>query len=74
MTLDIEGVVDRCMGDEESLGLGLGFEPMLLAFSSSDWQVRVLNSVVHSKPARPMQISQIQLIQSGSLRRQAVQS
>ena len=34
--------------------------------------MRVLNPVVLPKPARPVQMPQIQLIQSGSVRRQAV--
>ena len=39
MTLDVEGVVDRRVDAEKSLGRGLRFEPLLLAFSSSDRQV-----------------------------------
>jgi hypothetical protein len=46
----------------------LGFEPLLLAFSSSDRKVGILNSVVLPKPAGSMKVTQIQLIQSGSVR------
>ncbi len=46
MTLDVEGVVDRGVGGEEALGGSLGLEALLLAFSSSDRQVRVLDPVV----------------------------
>jgi hypothetical protein len=50
----------------------LGFEPLLLPFSSSDRQVGVLNPVVLPEPARPVQMPQTQLIHSCSVRRQAV--
>jgi hypothetical protein len=45
---------------------------MLLAFSSSDRQVGVLNPVVLLKPAGSMQMPQIQLIRSSSIRRLAI--
>ena len=64
MALDVEGVVNRRVGGEESLGRGLGFEPLLLSLSSSDRQVRVLCSIVLPKPAGSVQVAQIQLIQS----------
>lgn len=54
MALHVEGVVDRSVGGKESLRRGLGFEPLLLAFSSSDRQVGVLNAVVFPQPARPV--------------------
>ena len=50
----------------------MGFEPLLLAFSSADRQVRILDAVVLSEPARPVQVPQIQLIQSCSVPRQTV--
>jgi hypothetical protein len=50
----------------------LGFEPLLLALSSADREVRILNAVVLPEPARPVQVPQIQLIQSGPVRRQPV--
>ena len=62
MTLDVEGVVDRRMGDEEALGRGLGFEQLLLAFSSSNREVRVLDPVVLAEPSRAMDVPEIQLI------------
>ena len=40
---------------------------MLLSLSSSDWQVRVLNSIVLAKLAASMQMPQIELIQSRSV-------
>jgi hypothetical protein len=47
----------------------LGFEPLLLAFSSADRQVRILNAVILPEPVRPVQMPQIQMIQSGSSQR-----
>ena len=52
----------------------VGEPPLLLPFSSSDREVGVLDSVVFPQPTRPVQMPQIQLIQSGSVRRQAVGS
>lgn len=46
MPLEVEGVVDRREGGEELLGGSLGFEPLLLSFSSSDRQVGILYPVV----------------------------
>lgn len=51
MMLDVEGVADFGVGGEESLGGGQGFEALLLLFSSSDWQVRVLDPIVLSEAA-----------------------
>jgi hypothetical protein len=42
----------------------LGFEPLLLPLSSSDRQMGVLDPIVLPKPARSMQMLQIELIQS----------
>ena len=53
MALDIEGIVDRRVGDGESLGRGLGFELLLLALSSLDREVGVLNPVILPQPTRP---------------------
>ena len=66
MALDVEGVVNRRVGDEKSLGQGWEFEPLLMAFSASDRQVEVLNAVLFPKPAGSMTMPQIKLIQSGS--------
>ena len=46
MSLDVEGIVDRGVSGEETLGGGLGFEALLLSLSSSDRQVGVLDPVV----------------------------
>jgi hypothetical protein len=46
VSLDVEGVVDRGMGGEELPGGGLGFETLLLSFSSSDRQVRILDPMI----------------------------
>ena len=61
MALDVEGVVDRGVGGEETLGRGLGFEALLLAFSSSDRQVGVLDPVVFLQPARLVDLSPAEL-------------
>ena len=52
MSLDVEGVVDRGVGGEETLGRALGFEALLLPFSSSDWQMGILDPIVLSQAAR----------------------
>mgnify|MGYP001117755677 CR=1 FL=1 len=52
MRLRIEGVVNGGMGGEKSLGGLLGFEPLLLSFSSADGKMRVFGAVVISKSAR----------------------
>ena len=72
MALDVEGVVNRCVRGEESLGGGLGFEPLLLPLSSSGWQVRVLDPIIFPKLAWSMQIPQIQLVQSRAVGGQTV--
>jgi len=51
VTLGVEGVVDRCVDGEESLGWSLGLEQLLLSLSSSDRQVGVLRPIVLPKPA-----------------------
>lgn len=53
MTLEIEGVVDRGMGREESLRGSRILEADPGSFSSSNWLVRVLGTIVQS-PARHM--------------------
>ena len=50
----------------------MGLEPLLLAFSSSDRQVRVLNPVVLPKQAGAMKVTQIQLVERRTIRQQAV--
>ena len=72
MALDVEGVVDCGVSGEEPLGGGLGFEPLLLAFSSSDREMGVLNAVVFPQPTRPVQMPKIQLIKGHAVRRQTV--
>ena len=72
MTLDVERVVDRRVGGEESLGGGLGFEPLLLSLSLSDRQVGVLCPIVLTKPAGSMQMPQIQDIERRAIGGQAV--
>ena len=72
MPLGVGDFVDRREGGEESLGRGLGFEPLLLAFSPADRHLRILDAVVLPEPARPVQVPRIQLIQSCSVRRQTV--
>ena len=62
MSLNVEGIVDRGVSGEESLGGGLGFEALLLPFSSSDRQVGVLNAVAFPQATRPVQIPKLQLI------------
>ena len=62
MALDVKGVVDRRRGGEGTLGGGLGSEPLLLAFSSSDREVGVFNAVVFTQPTRPVQMPKIRLI------------
>jgi hypothetical protein len=72
MPLDVEGVVDRCVGGEKSLGRALGFEPLLLAFPSSDRQVGVLCPIALLKPAGSMQMPQIQDIERRAIGGQAI--
>ena len=50
----------------------MAFEPLLLAFSSSDGQVGVLNAVVFPKPPRPAQVPWVQPIERRALEQQAV--
>lgn len=72
MTLNVEGVVDRGVGGEESLRGGLGFEALLLSFSSSDRKVRVLDPIVLAKPSRSVNFGQAELSKGRSVRRQTV--
>lgn len=48
MSLDVEGIVDRRVRGNETLGLSLGLEPLHLSLSSSDRKVRVFDPVVVS--------------------------
>jgi hypothetical protein len=50
----------------------LGFEPRLLSFPSSDRQVRVLHPIVLPQPSGSMQMTQIQLVECRTVRRQVV--
>ena len=53
MGLGIEGVVDRRMGHQETLGGSLGLEPLHLSFSPPDRQMGVFGSVLpRSRPGR----------------------
>lgn len=72
MTLNVEGVVDRGVDGEESLRGGLGFEALLLPFSSSDRKVRVLDPIVLAKPSRSINFGQAELSKGRSVRRQTV--
>ena len=63
MALDVEGVEDRRVDGEKSLGRGLGVEPLRLSLSSSDRQVGVLGAIVLPKPARSVQMPEIQDIE-----------
>ena len=46
VALEVEGIVDRGMGGDETLSLALGLEPLHLPFASSDREMRVLRPVV----------------------------
>lgn len=58
--LEVEGVVDRIVAGEEPLGGTLGFEPLLLAFSSSDDEAGVFGAIVLPQAARVMDVLQMQ--------------
>lgn len=47
---------DVCGLCVQALGLDLGFEPLLLPFTSSDRQMQILNAVITSKPAKAMKM------------------
>lgn len=72
MALKVDGDLDRRMGVEKSLGRGLGFEQLLLAFSSSDRQVGVLNAVLLPKSAGSMKVTQTQLVERRTAGQQAI--
>ncbi len=72
VTLNVEGVVDRGVGGEESLGGGLGFEALLLPFSSSDRQMEVFDPIVLPQPTRAVNLGQAKFSKRGAVRRQAV--
>jgi hypothetical protein len=46
MSLDVETVVDDTVGSNEALGLALGLKALHFSLSSSDRQMRILDSVV----------------------------
>jgi hypothetical protein len=46
MTLNIEGVVDSGVGGKKPLGRTLRFEQLLLSFTASDLQMRILGAIV----------------------------
>ena len=50
MALKIEGVVDRGMHAEETLGRSSRFEPLHLAFSSPYRLMRILGAIVLAEP------------------------
>jgi len=58
MGLRVEGVVDGGVSYEEALGGPSGFEPLLLALSSPDRQMRVLGTVVVSQSSWSVTIAQ----------------
>ena len=46
MGLIVEGIIDCAMDREETLGRSLALEPLLLALSSADRQVRIFGPVI----------------------------
>lgn len=48
MALDVDGVVNRCIDEEKTLGRAGGFEPLHVSLSSPDRKVRILGSIVFS--------------------------
>ena len=71
MALDVEGVVDGGVGREKPLRRSSQFETLHASFPLSDWQVRVLCSVV--LPATTvMEPGKAQILQSSTIRWQFV--
>lgn len=72
MRLKVEGVVDRTVAGEKTLGRALGFESLLLSFSSSDHEVGVLRPIVLPHPTGLMTLLNLQYFQHRSIRRQLI--
>ena len=71
MALDVEGVVDGGVGREKPLRRSSRFETLHSSFPLSDWQVRILGSVV--LPAtKIMALGKAQILQSSTVRWQFV--
>ena len=63
MALYAEGVVDRRVGGEETLGRGLALAELLLPLPSSDLKMGVLRPIILPKPTGSVKMAQLELIQ-----------
>jgi hypothetical protein len=63
MPLDVEGVLDRRVGGEDSLDRGLRSERLLLSLWSSNRQMRVLRRIVVPQATRSMKLAQCQPVE-----------
>jgi len=71
MALDVEGVVDRCVGGKKSLRRARTLEALHLALSSPSWLMRVLGAVVFPSTAL-VTIFDPDLARGGRIRAQLV--
>ena len=71
MALDVEGVVDGCVGREKSLGRAPALEALHLAFPSSGRLMRILGAVV-SPSAGTMPTFDPKIAGSGPIRPQVI--
>jgi hypothetical protein len=72
MPLDVEGVVDRRVGGEDSLDRGLRLEPLLLSLSPSDRQMRILRPIVVPQAIWSMKVAQCHPVERCPAGHQAV--
>lgn len=72
MRLKIKGVVDWAVAGEKSLGRTLAFEPLLLSFSSTNDEVRILGPIVLTHPTRLVTPLKMQVFYRRTIRGQFV--
>ena len=67
MGLIVEGIIDCAMDREEKPGRSLALEPLLLALSSADRQVRIFGPVIGRRTGRLVSIRKAKFLGRGTV-------